>query len=551
MLFGHLGVPRSSGVEVPAESPSHPGRRRHERHTMRSRTFARPLTCAILTAGLAVAGAAPAALAASSPSAGGAQAPSAAAAPAQGGAQNYLVLYNSGGKAAAKSLSAIDSAGGTLVRYYDAIGVAVVSSASSDFTARLRAADPSVDAAAGTAAFSVALKDASTDAASPGAPSAPAPGSDTLSGLQWDMDQMHAPEARAINGGSPSVVVGDIDTGLDWSHPDLAPNVDFSRSASCVGGAPDSTPSAWMDDNGHGTHTAGTVAAAKNGLGIVGVAPNVKLAGIKAGNAAGLFYPEAIVCAFMWAASHGIQVTNNSYFADPWLFNCKNDPQQRAIWEAERRAIRYAQQEGVTVVAAADNQSDDLAHPTQDATSPDDTTPVTRDITNACAVVPAEVSGVVTVSATGNLGLKSFFSNYGVGVVDVAAPGGDSILQRTPAAPNGRVLSTWPSSLMGHCLRPVLDPSGATYCYLQGTSMASPHVAGLAALLVSAGVKSPGAVAARIANTADGTPCPADMSLYAPFPALDGGAPQVCQGGAGSNAFYGKGQVNALRAIGG
>jgi subtilisin family serine protease len=306
-----------------------------------------------------------------------------------------------------------------------------------------------------------------------------------------------------------------------------------------------------MDDNGHGTHTAGTLAAAKNGIGIVGMAPNVKLAGIKAGNAAGLFYPEAIVCAFMWAADHGIQVTNNSYFADPWLFNCKNDPGQRAIWEAERRAIRYAEQQGVTVVAAADNQSDDLAHPTQDATSPDDTMPVTRDITNACAVVPAEVPGVVTVSATGNLGLKSFFSNYGVGVVDVAAPGGDSILQRTAAAPNGRVLSTWPKALMGGCLRPVADPSGATYCYLQGTSMASPHVAGLAALIVSSGVANPGAVAARIANTADSTPCPADMSIYAPFPAFDGGAPQVCQGGAGATSFYGKGQVNALRAIGG
>ncbi|AMM34327.1 hypothetical protein SA2016_3669 [Sinomonas atrocyanea] len=521
---------------------------------MRSRTFARPLACTGLAVGLSVAGAVPAALAAgTSPAAGAASAATTASAAQQAQAvQNYLVLYRSGGKAAGTSLSAIASAGGTLVGDYAAIGVAVVSSAASDFPARLRAADPSVDAAAGTSAFGVALQtDAAGAAPGPAAPPAPAPGGDSLSALQWDMDQIQAPEAREVNGGSPSVVVGDIDTGLDWSHPDLAPNVDFSRSASCVGGVADTAPSTWMDDNGHGTHTAGTLAAAKNGIGIVGMAPNVKLAGIKAGNAAGLFYPEAIVCAFMWAADHGIQVTNNSYFADPWLFNCKNDPGQRAIWEAERRAIRYAQQQGVTVVAAADNQSDDLAHPTQDATSPDDTTPVTRDITNACAVVPAEVPGVVTVSATGNLGLKSFFSNYGVGVVGVAAPGGDSILQRTAAAPNGRVLSTWPKDLMGSCLRPVVDASGATYCYLQGTSMASPHVAGLAALIVSSGVTNPGTVAARIANSADPIACPADMSVYAPFPAIDGGAPQVCQGGAGANGFYGKGQVNALRAIGG
>ena len=86
-----------------------------------------------------------------------------------------------------------------------------------------------------------------------------------------------------------------------------------------------------MDDNGHGTHTAGTIAAAKNGIGIVGVAPNVKIAGIKAGNADGFFFPEAVVCAFMWAGTHHIAVTNNSYFADPYLFNCKNDPVQRAM----------------------------------------------------------------------------------------------------------------------------------------------------------------------------------------------------------------------------
>ena len=71
-----------------------------------------------------------------------------------------------------------------------------------------------------------------------------------------------------------------------------------------------------------------------------------------------------------------MDVTNNSYFADPWLFNCRNDPVQRAIWKAEQRAIRFAQQNGVTVVAAEGNESDDVAHPTRDVTSPDDTTPV-------------------------------------------------------------------------------------------------------------------------------------------------------------------------------
>ena len=468
----------------------------------------------------------------------------------QAGVQTYIVLYKANGVSAA-SLVAVQAVGGTVAQSYPQIGVAIVTSDRGGFAAALRAADSSVQGAASTAGFAVAVEDDNSGAAAAAIePGTPAPGNDNLAALQWDMDQIQAPAARAINGGSSSVVVGDIDTGLDYTHPDLAPNVDFSRSVSCVGGVPDQTPAAWMDNNGHGTHTAGTIAAAKNGIGMVGVAPNVKIAGIKAGNDDGFFFPEAVVCAFMWAGTNGIQVTNNSYFADPWLFNCKNDPGQRAIWEAERRAIRFAQQSGTTVVAAEGNQSDDLAHATQDVTSPDDTTPVTRDITNACAVVPVEVPGVIGVTANGNKQFKSYYSSYGVGTASVVAPGGDRRFQVTPAAVNGRVLSTWPSAAACPAALTVVD-AGATYCYLQGTSMASPHVAGVAALVVSTGVTSPGTVASRINGTADSMACPADMSVYANFPAVDNGAPQVCQGGASYNGFNGHGQVNALRAIGG
>ena len=133
--------------------------------------------------------------------------------------------------------------------------------------------------------------------------------------------------------------------------------MDDANSVNCVSGVPVHGNVAAKDDNGHGTHTAGTIAAAANGIGIVGVAPNVKIAGIKAGNADGFFFPEAVICAFMWAGSHHLQVTNNSYFADPWLFNCKNDAEQRAIWKAEQRAIRYAMPQGVVVVAAEGNEA--------------------------------------------------------------------------------------------------------------------------------------------------------------------------------------------------
>jgi lantibiotic leader peptide-processing serine protease len=478
---------------------------------------------------------------------------SAGAAPQQAGAaETYIVLYNAQ-SVPVDAAASIAAAGGTLVYRYDQIGVAIARSDSATFRANLLK-DKRIEGAAATANFATQLSDDvnATDNAAAPVVNTPAPGSDTLSGLQWDMAQIHVPEARAITGGSSSVLVGDIDTGLDYTHPDLAANVDDAASVNCVSGVPVPGKVAANDDNGHGTHTAGTIAAALNGIGIVGVAPNVRIAGIKAGNAAGFFFPEAVVCAFMWAGSHNVNVTNNSYFADPWLFNCKNDAEQRAIWKAERRAIQYAMSKGTVVVAAAGNQADDLAHPTQDATSPDDTNPVLRQIHNDCAVVPVEVPGVIGVTADGNKLLKSFYSSYGVGSVQVIAPGGDSILQITPASPNGRVLSTWPASLLTvTCLpaRRVVDPSGATYCYQQGTSMASPHVAGVAALIMSQGTKSPGAVAAKINNTADPIACPTDLSIYAFFPAVDNGAPQVCQGGTGYNSFNGHGQVNALSAV--
>ena len=137
-----------------------------------------------------------------------------------------------------------------------------------------------------------------------------------------------------------------------------------------------------------------------------------------------------------------------------------------------------------------------------------------------------------------------------MGTAQVVAPGGDSILQKTAAAVNGRVLSTWPAALFGNCLRKVVD-NGATYCYAQGTSMASPHAAGVAALIASTGVRSPGAIIARLQGTADPIACPSDLSIYAFFPAIDNGAPQVCTGGTAYNSFNGHGQINALTAVGG
>src|SRR5215211_3645474 len=364
---------------------------------------------------------------------------------------NYVVLYKQQALPA-NAGSAIEKAGGSVVQTWPEIGVVIASSSSASFRETLLK-DSRVENASATAGFATPVSPLETEADGPPAGDLTnVPAVDSAEPLflpQWDMRQISTPAAHAITVGSPSVVVADLDTGLSFTHPDIAPNYDPTHSADCTSGSP--APLSEPNDlNGHGTHTAGTIAAAANGIGIVGVAPRVKIAGLKTSNDAGYFFPEAVVCSFMFAGNTHVDVTNNSYFADPFLFNCHNDPAQQAIWKAESRAIRYAITQGVTVVAAAGNFSDDLAHPTQDVTSPDfpPGSEEERAIRNNCVVIPVEVAGVIGVSATGVHRQKSYYSNYGSGVIDVAAPGGDR-LQVDPAqgAVNGRVLSTWPSYL--------------------------------------------------------------------------------------------------------
>ena len=254
---------------------------------------------------------------------------------------------------------------------------------------------------------------------------------------------------------------------------------------------------------------------------------------------AGFIYPEAAVCGFMWAAAQGMQITNNSYFIDPWEFNCRNDPRQRPVWQAVQRAIRYAQNQGVLTIASAGNSNVDLQHKFIDDGSPNDgSSPVeTREINGACLDLPAEAPGVVTVSAVGTQRLKSYYSSYGQGVVDVTAPGGDT-RQPNPA------VSTTANAVLSTTINTVTRVNG--WGYLQGTSMASPHAAGVAALALSAhpGLQ-PAALASFLERTSEPLPCP--EGIYNPRPGLDQYLAE-CTGGT-RNGFYGAGEVNAFNAV--
>ena len=441
---------------------------------------------------------------------------------------------------------AVSAAGGTVVVTFKKIGVIVVHSTNPSFGAEIRAVRGVKSAgatrttplvAAGTTDEGAADYLTAAEAAKVEAVSATVPESEPLEADQWDLRSIGADKAAKINPGSRKVTVAVIDTGVDDTHPDLAPNFSAAQSANCVGGVADTSAGAWRPYTAgdyHGTHVAGEIAAARNGVGVAGVAPGVKVSGIKVSDPDnGLFYPESVVCAFVFAADHGVEITNNSYYVDPWLYNCMDDPDQRAIVDAVNRAQLYAQNKGTLNLASAGNSSHDLASDAiVDDSSPDDSTPVTRTIDpHECFDVPTQLPGVVTVSATGVDNVKSYYSTYGNGVIDIAAPGGDRRYQ-IPDTPSkdGRILSTM--------------PNGA-YAFLQGTSMASPHAAGVAALLKS---KHPWATPAQLQRLlkaqADNPGCPESYDQDG-----DGAQDAVCEGGDRVNGFFGAGIVDALRAV--
>jgi len=397
-------------------------------------------------------------------------------------ALNWVVNTAPGGPSEETLRAAIADAGGTFLISYPEIGVTVVRAPEGGFAAQLRDL-PWVQSVGPTRTSTT--PDRLPDPAESAAGVTEEPEAMPAEGTAWDTVAV-----GATTPGGAGVVVGVADNGIDAGHPDLADRIDPALSVGCgINGVPDTRPAAWAPEAGlsgaHGTHVAGSIAGAADGAGIRGIASDARVAAIKVDNQTGHIYPEASICATMWAVRHDIPVVNHSYYVDPWYVWCAGDETQSAALEALRRTYAYAHEQGVVSVAAVGNEAQDLATMTTDVVSPNDGAPEPRPVDSSCLKAPAGLPDVISVAAadqdeTSGAVVMARFSNYGAGTVTVTAPG-----------------VVWSAVTR--------QDDGSIYALFPGTSMASPHVAGLAARLLAADpTLTPDEVTRRITATADG-----------------------------------------------
>ncbi|MEK0188204.1 S8 family serine peptidase, partial [Microcoleus anatoxicus] len=265
------------------------------------------------------------------------------------------------------------------------------------------------------------------------------------SGGTADAD-IDAPEAWDIQKGNPNLVIGVIDTGVDYNHPDLVGNI-WTNPGEIAGDGIDNDNNGYIDDtrgwdfgnndnnpmdvNGHGTHVSGTIAGkGNNGVGVTGVAWNAKIMPLKFFSDAGSGDTSGAILAINYATAKGVKLTNNSWGGG-------------GNSQALSDAINSAGQQGALFIASAGNGGSDGIGDNNDIT------PHYPDGYN--------LSNIISVASTTRTDGLSSFSNYGATSVDLGAPGSD-------------IYSTTP---------------GANYATYSGTSMAAPHVTGAAALLWS------------------------------------------------------------------
>ncbi|WP_066255877.1 S8 family serine peptidase [Neobacillus drentensis] len=453
--------------------------------------------------------------------------------------KNYLIAYK---QTLPKDYQTeIKNAGGVVVKAIPELGAVEARSTNPDFLTKLN----TTSIAAANIEKSFKLENGNPEGAD-GKPVALTPDSNgTYWSSQWDIRHLtnegksYAIESggtKTISGVKHKAVVGIIDSGIDKGHPDLKANFIGGKNFVPAGGYYGDVPaekgiqSDVTDTNGHGTHVAGSIAG--NGK-VKGVGPNLGIRAYRIFDDSGSAPTAPIVDAIVQAANDGVDVINMSiggfdslkYYYEGTRYS---DIADVLLW---KRAVQYAVKKNVTIVASAGNESLNYADK-KSLTDYMNATYADSGIrfSGVTIEVPGSTPGVINVSSSNKWSSNklAFYSNYGNGFIDVAAPGGDngpvyaSTLDLNQRDFTYRALSTWPRYLDAYFTM----QNNEGYAYLHGTSMAAPKVAGIAGVIKAAHPNyTPSQVEALIEKTA-----------------LDYGKP-------GHDELYGSGEANAFTAL--
>lgn len=405
------------------------------------------------------------------------------AAGAQQQNRNYLLLGKNE-TLPANLAQAVTEKGGAIAYLVPEIGLAVLTSSHANFQAQ---AATIADVESVTPEIQVRYAMPGFHPAALPVASPPAPDDDFFYALQWNLDAIDAPEAWAQGATGAGVRIAIVDDGLFAQHPDLAQNLNTGLSKSFIPGDP--VPFTPINFPSHSSHVAGIAAAADNGVGIIGVAPQAEIVGVRVltwqpGNPdpkpVGMF--SWLAAGIVYAANIESDVINISLGG--WLdrngscdnTGCVTAKDVQELVKLMDRATRYAHKKGALVVAAAGNDA------------------INADADGKRVFLPAQSDKVVSVSATGPVGwifnpatnLDSFapYSNYGKSLVTFAAPGGNpTLLAQNPACVIPFLGFPVPCGFFDLVIGPTASPI-FPWTWASGTSAAVPHVSGVAALVI-------------------------------------------------------------------